>query len=169
MVDSGIAYDPAQWAGLFSAETSAAAALTGLLFVAVSINLAQIVSSSVLIARAAKALSTLVGVLLAAILCLAPGQPSSVLGWELALVATVVWITITISERGSSRRNPFMRRPQKVFHFILTQCSALPLVIGGISLSLGRGGGLYWLLAGMIISFIAALLDAWVLLIEINR
>jgi hypothetical protein len=31
------------------------------------------------------------------------------------------------------------------------------------------GGGLYWLVAGKILAFMAPLLDAWVLLIEIKR
>jgi hypothetical protein len=33
----------------------------------------------------------------------------------------------------------------------------------------GRGGGLYWLLDGVMFSLIASLFDAWVLLIEILR
>ncbi len=32
-----------------------------------------------------------------------------------------------------------------------------------------RGGGLYWLVVAIVVSFVAALLDAWVLLIEIQR
>ena len=35
---------------------------------------------------------------------------------------------------------------------------------------LTRGaGGLYWLVPAIVISFIKAILDAWVLLVEINR
>jgi modulator of FtsH protease len=169
MVDSGAAYNPAQWAGLFAEETSASAALTGLLFVAISIKLSRIVSMPVLIARSAKALSTLVGVLLAATFCLVPGQPRTLLGGELMLVGILIWIMITSSERASSRDNPYMRRGQRILHVILAQGSSLPMIVGGVSLILGVGGGLYWLVAGMIISFIAALLDAWVLLIEIHR
>jgi hypothetical protein len=169
MLDSGVAYNPAQWAWLFAAETSASAALTGLLFVAVSINLPKIVSMPVLIARSAKALSTLVGVLLAATFCLVPGQPRTFLGGELMIVGILIWIMITSSERASSRGNPYMRKRQKILHAILAQFSSLPIIIGGVSLLLGVGGGLYWLVAGMIISIIDALLDAWVLLIEIHR
>ena len=34
----------------------------------------------------------------------------------------------------------------------------------------GRGeGGLYWGVPAVIVSFVLALLDAWVLLVEINR
>jgi modulator of FtsH protease len=169
MVNSGVAYDPAQWAVFFSAEASASAALIGLLFVAVSINLPSIVSNPLLTARAAKALSTLAGVLFAATLCLVPGQSKTFLGLELLLVEAVIWIMITICQRASARGNRYMSRQQKIWHAILAQCSCIPLMIGGVSLVIGHDGGLYWLVAGVIISFIAALLDAWVLLIEIQR
>jgi hypothetical protein len=51
----------------------------------------------------------------------------------------------------------------------LTQGSSLPMIVGGLSLMAGSGEGLYWLIAGAIVSLIAALLDAWVLLVEIKR
>jgi hypothetical protein len=34
---------------------------------------------------------------------------------------------------------------------------------------LGGAGGLYWLVASTLLSILAALADAWVLLVEINR
>jgi hypothetical protein len=52
---------------------------------------------------------------------------------------------------------------------VLTQLSLLPYVAGGFSLIFGRGGGLYWVVAAICLSYLAALLDAWVLLIEIQR
>jgi hypothetical protein len=53
--------------------------------------------------------------------------------------------------------------------FLLAQSSTLPFVAGSLSLMLGHGGGLYWLVAGTLASFVAGLIDAWVLLIEILR
>jgi hypothetical protein len=169
MVNSGVAYDPATWSNFFSAQTGASATLTGLLFVAVSINLPKIIATPLLPARAAKALSTLAGVLLVSTLCMVPGQPNRFLGWELVLGGSLIWIMITVSQRASYRHNPYMSPFQKIFHSILAQTSGIPPIIGGVSLVLGYGGGLYWLVAGILISFAAALLDAWVLLIEILR
>jgi hypothetical protein len=74
MLGSEFAYTPTQWSSFLSAEVSASAALTGLLFVAVSINLARILASRQLTPRVAKALVMLVGILFAASLCLVPGQ-----------------------------------------------------------------------------------------------
>ena len=163
------AYDPAPWSSFFSAEVGASAALTGLLFVAVSINLPKIVALPLLTARAAKALSTLVGVLLVATLGMVPGQSPASLGLELTVVGTLVWIVITLSYGASSRNNQYITRPQKIFHALLAQSSAIPGVLCGVSLTLHRGGGLYWLVPGILLSFVAALFDTWVLLIEILR
>ena len=42
-------------------------------------------------------------------------------------------------------------------------------VVGGISLLIGRGGRLAWLVAGIIGAFVGAMVNAWVLLVEILR
>jgi modulator of FtsH protease len=40
---------------------------------------------------------------------------------------------------------------------------------GGVSLLAGGGGGIYWILVGTALVFIAASINAWVLLVEILR
>ena len=59
---------PAEWHDLFVAIAGAAAALTGLLFVAVSINLKQILAFPTLPTRAAETLSVMIGLLLVEII-----------------------------------------------------------------------------------------------------
>src|ERR1700733_14805165 len=145
---ASVAYDTTSWTTFFSAEAGASAALTGLLFVAVSINLSQIISTSLLTARAAKALLTLAGVLLTATLCLVPAQPSLLLGSELALTGLILWVIIIKSQRTSSHNNPYITRSQKIFYAILAHGSTLPMVLAGVSLAIHRGAGLYWLVPG---------------------
>jgi MFS-type transporter involved in bile tolerance (Atg22 family) len=106
-------YLPAQWSSFLSAEVGASAALTGLIFVAVSINLTRILAYPHLTPRVAKALVTLVGIQFAASLCLVPGQSQVLLGSELMLLGTSVWITITVTQRAHSRGNPYVSRRQK--------------------------------------------------------
>jgi modulator of FtsH protease len=60
-------------------------------------------------------------------------------------------------------------RQKFVIRVILGQMAALPFVIAGITMLVGGGGGLYWLVPAVIFSFLVSLLDAWVLLVEINR
>ena len=52
---------------------------------------------------------------------------------------------------------------------VITQVAVLPLLAGGASLLLRAGGGLYWLVPGIVLCLVVAVLDAWVLLIEILR
>jgi len=148
---------------------SASAALTGLIFVAVSINLRQIVGQDNLISRSAKALFTLAGMLVMSTLCLVPSHRPLVLGMELIVLGTVLWLSTTRAQWLAAHQNPYGSRGQRLLHFLLTQASSIPVLVAGGSLVVGVGGGLYWLVAAAVFSLVAALIDAWVLLIEIQR
>ena len=52
---------------------------------------------------------------------------------------------------------------------VASQLATLPMIVGGVSLWTGRGGGLHWIVFGVVGTFLAALIDAWVLLVEIQR
>jgi hypothetical protein len=52
---------------------------------------------------------------------------------------------------------------------VVYQLGALLLVVAGVGVLIGGSSGLYWSVAGVLLSFLAAFADAWVLLIEINR
>jgi hypothetical protein len=143
-------------------------------FVGVSINLEKIVSdsNSGLAGRAAEALILLVAVLTASVLLLVPGQGSSVLGAEVLVVGLAVWGWVMAIQLLRLRSWGVMRpdlRQAFVLRVVLGQIATLPLVIAGVTvLSVGLGG-LYWLVAGSVFSILAALFEAWVLLVEINR
>ncbi|HEX4404516.1 MAG TPA: hypothetical protein VH560_06800 [Polyangia bacterium] len=161
------AYSTAGWENFFVAEVGAAAALTGLLFVAVSINLTKILALPQLPGRAGESLLILMGALATATLGLVPGQPSTTLGVELLAVLAPVWAFPMLLQAHA-------RVPGAPAHWIWTrvvfhQIATLPMLAAGVSLCVGAGGGLYWLVAGTILSFTAAVLNAWVLLIEIQR
>jgi modulator of FtsH protease len=163
------AYDPALWSTFLSAQTSASASLTGLVFVAISINLGQIIALGNLVARAAKALLPLLGTLIASTLCLVPGQPIALLGVELMVLGALVWITTMLAHRAAEYQNPHVTTAARISHRVLTQGCSVPWMVCGVSLLLSRGGGLYWLVPGIVFSFVGAVADAWVLLIEIRR
>jgi hypothetical protein len=169
MLGSEFAYTPTQWSIFLSAEVGASAALTGLLFVAVSINLARIISSPQLTPRVAKALVTLIGILFAASLCLVPGQSKNLLGSELVVLGAFDWVVITLMLRAHSHGNAYISRSQKWLYGVLAQMATIPLILCGASLLCLRGGGLYWLVVAVLLSFASSLIDAWVLLIEIQR
>jgi hypothetical protein len=169
MLAPSVAYAPDRWTNFFSAEVSAAAALTGLLFVAVSINLAKIISFAQLTPKAAKTLMTLIGILFAASLCLVPGQSTKTLGCELTVTGSFFWGTTTRLQRLHLRDNAYLNRMQRLMTTLLAQVSELPIVVCGVSLLFERGGGLYWMILAVIVSFATAVLDTWILLVEILR
>jgi hypothetical protein len=162
------AYDVTGWANFFVAEAGASAALTGLLFVAVSINLSKILAHRELPGRAAEALILLAGVLAASTIGLVPGQTRVQLGVELTVVAGLGWLLPMASQLrvGHAPGAPVSWIVSRV---VAHQLSAIPQLIAGISVLVGAGGGLYWLVPGTLLSFAAGLINAWVLLIEIQR
>ena len=76
-------------------EAGASAALGGLLFVAVSINLNRILALRSLPGAALGSIVLLVAVLMVSILALVPGQPGWVLGSEVLVVGIVAWSILT--------------------------------------------------------------------------
>jgi hypothetical protein len=73
-------YDLAAWADFFVAETGAAAALTGLVIVAISINFGTILKYPHLPVRAAETVTLLTGILILSTLGMVPGQPALIAG-----------------------------------------------------------------------------------------
>jgi modulator of FtsH protease len=51
----------------------------------------------------------------------------------------------------------------------LFAAAAAPYLIGGILLLLGDANGVYWIAVAILFSIVKAVLDAWVLLVEIQR
>jgi hypothetical protein len=95
-----------------------------------------------------------------------------VAGAEILGVGVAVWTAIVTVQlfqlRNWQSLEPHLR-PAFVSRMLLSQAATLPFVAAGVAV-LGWGvEGLYWLAAGVLLSFLVAVADAWVLLIEIHR
>lgn len=157
------------WTDFFVAQVGASASLAGLLFVGVSLNMSKILAVRGLPERALGALILLVTILIAASLELVPGQPAPVLGLEIVLVGFVAWAAATNTDVKSLRAIDEKYRRLYFNNLVLNQVAVVPYLIGGALMLLGYANGVYFLVPAMLVSFVKAIMEAWVLLVEINR
>jgi hypothetical protein len=156
------------WSDFFVAEVGASAALSGLVIVAISINLQRILSFPHLPGRAAEMLIMLVGALLACSVVLVPDQPTKLLGVEIAgigLFMTAASIFIQMRALMTVKNQPVS---WWLWRLLLTLCAGVPILIGGAYL-IASTGGLYWIAAGVLVTLAATVWNSWILLVEILR
>lgn len=163
------AYATGAWAGFGEAVATAAAALAGLLFIAISINLRRILKLPGLPSRAAAMLILFGTALVEAVLVVVPGQARIALGLELLATALVlggaqVYLDLT-TERGEEE-TPARRMTGRILPAYIS-CGCL--AIAGATLIAQAGGGLYWLVPSVIAAIAFGLANVWVLLVEIQR
>jgi hypothetical protein len=157
------------WANFFISQCGDSAALLGLLFVSVSLNLSRILAFPDLPNRALMAMLLLLAVLIVASLMLIPGQPMAVNGVEVLCVGLAICAAGTITGASGIRNATPDMRSKSIKRFVLLGFAILPYIVAGIMLLAGHTAAFYWLAGGTILSFVASASEAWVLLVEINR
>jgi modulator of FtsH protease len=164
------AYAPEEWKDLFVAVAGASAALAGLLFVAVSINVERIVKYEGLPERGLEALTMLLVPLVVSIAGLMPGQGHVALGIE--LLAITAALTLMLWRLPVARQLPEgIETPARYLlgRRVVRLSGTVLLGIGALAETFGVAGGLYWIAAAIVALIIGAVVNAWVLLIEILR
>jgi hypothetical protein len=158
---------PAAWTDFANTVAGGAAALAGLLFVGLSLNLAEGLKYPGVPARAAATLGLTVAILLTAILVATPGQGHRVLAHEVGVVglATAVGVLFGVRQQRSGQHSG-----RALTSMLLLVIPALLLVAAAVSLWPHSAGGLYWVTASVAMGFAAATANTWVLLlVEIKR
>jgi hypothetical protein len=157
------------WQTYLAVQAGAAATLTGLVFVAVSINLARILSIPGLPGRAFDALIQLLQVFFIASFALVPHQSAEHLGVEILLIGVVSLIGQTISQTRYVRMHPGHPVSWLVTRIVMSLVATAPLCASGLMLLASSEAWAAALVVGVVLSFIAGVTGAWVLLIEIMR
>lgn len=156
-------FDIPAWTNYGVAVVSGAAALTGLLFVAVSVNSAWFSSSKAIRGRAGQALVLFTIPLVTGILLLVPGQSTTVLGIEIVvfgLLAGRVLLALG-SEAVRDEPRPIVLVDRLSPRLVITTA----LIAGGVSLIVRHFGGLYWLMGVHVCALLTGLLNAWVFIL----
>lgn len=157
------------WDSFFSAEVGAAAALAGLIFVGISINLQRILGLPMIARRAFQALLVLLGILAVVSILLVPGLTGADAGASVLVVAVLLLLTLDIIEVNNWRGAETKIRRLLFQHTVEIQLPPALMVLGGASLVVGNPWALYWFLPATLLSFLVALIEAWVITVEILR
>ena len=159
-----------KWSNLFIATASVAGALLGLMFVSISINVNKILSITNLTRIALQPISLLLIIVILSILMLIPEQTTPRMGIEILLTGLVIWATTVQSDVSIYRsiKNKAKKR-HYIRNILFSQATILPIIVSGIVTFMMGRTGIYWLVPGIILSFIKVVINSWALLVEINR
>jgi hypothetical protein len=157
------------WTEFNVAMVGATAALAGLLIVAMSVNIAEIMKTATLPARAAAAIATLVVAIVASALGLVPDQPAWAFGLEIT-AATLVAGALELHAIRAIAREAGPTTGERVAKSVVGIVPIAAFLCGSVLLLAGvAGAGLAWLAAGSVLAVAAAILYSWIVLVEVLR
>ena len=158
-----------EWNDLYIAVAGASAALTGLIFVGVSISLTKILANPKLAVRASISLILLMSILVFSIFILVPHETPTVFGWETTILGLIILAIVIRADLKVLSQTPNQYKRYYFFNLLFDLLAILPYIVGGVIILCIDNRGLYFILPAIVLSFIKSVSDAWVLLIEINR
>jgi hypothetical protein len=162
-----------KWGTFATVAGGAAAGLTGLLFVAVSIRIEVIAKSQELRNRAAQTLGLFVTVLFSAILLSIPDQSYWVLGAELVALALIVGVGfLALDRRARADSYPGDASAHALASTLDTLApnavTAILLFVAGVLLLFGVHAGLDVLVLPVIVALAGGVVSAWLLLTKLS-
>jgi hypothetical protein len=159
-----VGYLPGMWHDFGVTIGSLAGALTGLLFVAVSIKSETLAKSRSLSSRAAQTLVLFMTSALAAIFLVAP-QPGAALGGELVALAAASATALYVLDRrgGHDQTSRVARYVERASPNLIT---SVLYGVAGVTFLVTGGGGLYWLIPAAVASLAGGVINAWLFLIR---
>ena len=159
-----MAYQPALWHDYFLMVGGGAAALTGLVFVAMTLHLEEITTNPVHRHRARTILTGLTAVFIRCALVLMGGQTAKAVGVELIAVLVVVEVILFSSIRQAARSAD----TQVLLRAIGSFACLVVEQVGAAVLFTGNSWGLYVVGIGMMSSFVFMVTGAWLLLVGVG-
>jgi hypothetical protein len=161
-----VGYRVSGWVNFGVGIAGVAGALTGLLFVAVSVRSSALAASPNLRFRAAQTLVLFTTAMVEALLLVAP-QSDVALGLELLSWAVVSAILMLFLDRRAGHGTE-ERAVRFVERFSPNFTTSILLAIAGATFLAKAGGGLYWLIPTMAASLLGGLISALLFLVPEN-
>jgi hypothetical protein len=158
-------YLPEMWHDFGVAVAGLAGALTGLLFVAVSIKSDLLGRSRSLASRAAQTLVLFITPAISAVLMVAP-QPGPALGAQLLAVAAVSAAVLLVLDRraGHDANSGVARYIERASPNTVT---SVLVGVAGLTFLLKAGGGLYWMIPAVLAGLVGGVINAWLFLVRV--
>ena len=153
--------EPEAWIEFYLTAGASAAVLTGLLFVALSVNREKIVSHPALGGQARQAIYALASVFVLSLIMLIPRQSTSALSAEL-LAGALVNLAITIPRQARRMMTtPPTERRQYALLVVIYDGALLLVVAGGVGLVAGFDSALALLAPAVIAFTLLAISNSW--------
>jgi hypothetical protein len=160
-------FDAPLWRDYFVMVGGGAAALTGLVFVAMSLHLSDIVSNPAHRHRSRTILTALTDVFVRCGLVLMGGQGARAVGGELFVVVVGVEVVVLRSLHQAVRGSGAAQYGVLSRTFGYAACLLVEQA-GAAILFFGHAWGLYAVGAGMMVSFLFIVSGAWLLLVAVE-
>jgi hypothetical protein len=161
-------YQPEAWHDLYITLGGSSAALIGLLFVAASLHIREIVNNPMFKIRAQYSTLILIGTLIQAAAILTP-QPARILGVEL-LVLNLWGLWFPVSLTYAAMMKPAAKRGgYSIYRGVFFIGGFVLGVAGSIVMIAGAEWGLYLVTICYVSSLIATVWNAWAMMLGIGR
>ncbi|GGD64137.1 hypothetical protein [Microbacterium murale] len=158
----------AQWSEFNVAMAGATAALAGLVIVAASVNIAEIVKSRTLTARLLAGIAALVLALAVSALGLVPDLD---LAWYggLIIVVTLLAAAFQVNVTRLIARDPDPADRARPLKYLIGFLPLAAYVVAGVMVWAGHPSGLHLAAAGCLLAIVSAIVVSWVALVEVLR
>ncbi|NMO92612.1 hypothetical protein [Actinomycetospora sp. TBRC 11914] len=158
-----------RWTDFAVVVGGASAALTGLLFVAISINVGTIGRSISLRSRGGQTLVLFVVTLVVSIVLAVPDQGFRAFGVELLVLVAIAGAGLLALDRRAKREAQTPALARTLDYASPNVATLLLIAAAGVVVLTGHGWGLYLLVLSTVVAIVGGVANAWLFLTQLGE